>query len=174
MSSPFVGEIRMFGGNFAPTGWAFCDGSAQSPDQASSLFELIGTTFGGDGSFTFNLPDLRGRVPIHRGQGPSISQHYAVGGWGGVESVTLATQQMPVHNHLMQASDASGQQPQPTNAYLAQTNPGFPYVAPFDTAASLNAGSVSGIGGSQPHENMAPSLAVSFIISMDGIFPSQA
>jgi microcystin-dependent protein len=113
-------------------------------------------------------------VPIHQGQGPGISQSYVIGERAGVEAVTLTQQQIPVHTHPMQASSESGQQPQPTNAFLAQTNPGFPYVAASQPVVSLNAASVAVVGGSQPHENMAPFLVVSFIISLFGVYPSQS
>src|SRR5262245_32525799 len=166
MGEPFVGEIRMFGGSFAPAGWAFCNGALMPISENETLFNLIGTTYGGDGQETFALPDLQGRVPLHAGQGPGISQNYQLGETGGVESVTLTAQQIPIHTHVMMASGANGQQPQPTNMFLAQTNPGFPYVALSQPFKQLNAGSVGPIGGSQPHENMSSFLAVSFIISL--------
>ena len=171
MSSPFIGEIRMFGGNFAPTGWAFCDGSTQSVSQNETLFYFIGTTYGGDGQQTFALPDLQGRVPIHQGQGPGMSHDYVLGEKGGVESVTLSVPQLPAHTHAMAASSANAQRPQPANGFLAQTNPGFPYVAPMSTDDELRSNSVGVVGGGWPHTNMAPSLAISFIISLNGIPP---
>jgi microcystin-dependent protein len=174
MSSPFVGEIRMFGGNFAPMGWAFCDGSMQSVSQNDTLFSAIGATYGGDGQETFALPDLQGRIPIHQGQGTGMSHNYVLGEKGGVETVTLSVPQMPAHTHAMAASSANGQQPQPANGFLAQTNPGFPYVAPMSTDDQLQSNSVGGAGGGQPHENMAPSLAINFIISLNGFFPTQS
>jgi len=172
MGEPYIGEIRMFGGNFAPAGWAFCNGALMPISENDALFTLIGTTYGGDGQETFALPNLQGRVPIHAGQGPGISQSYVLGEMGGVESVTLTVQQIPNHNHAMMASNANGQQPQPTNGFLALTNPGFPYVANSQPFKQLNANSVGPIGGSQPHENMGPFLAINFIISLFGIFPS--
>ena len=138
------------------------------------MFTLIGTTYGGDGQETFNLPDLQGRVPIHQGQGPGISQNYVIGEKAGVESVTLTAQQMPVHTHPMMASgDATGNSrsrptgswPRPIRAFRTS-----PSSQPFK---QLNAGSVAVVGGSQPHDNMAPYLAISFIISLFGVFPSQ-
>src|SRR5688500_15959800 len=117
MGEPFVGEIRMFGGSFAPAGWAFCDGALMPISENETLMKLIGTTYGGDGQSTFALPDLQGRVPIHQGQGPGISQNYLIGESGGVESVTLTTQQTPIHNHAFLAATANGQQPQPTNGF---------------------------------------------------------
>jgi microcystin-dependent protein len=173
MGEPFIGEIRMFGGSFAPAGWAFCNGATMPIAENDVLFTLIGTTYGGDGQETFNLPDLQGRVPMHQGQGPGISQNYVIGEKAGVESVTLTAQQIPVHTHPMMASGNAGQQPQPTNGFLALTNPGFPYVASSQPFKQLNAGSVAVVGGSQPHDNMAPYLAISFIISLSGVFPSQ-
>jgi microcystin-dependent protein len=173
MGEPFVGEIRMFAGNFAPAGWAFCNGATLPIAENDTLFTLIGTTYGGDGQETFNLPDLQGRVPVHQGQGPGISQNYTIGEKAGVESVTLTVQQIPIHSHAMLASAANGQQPQPTNGFLAQTNPGFPYVAASQPVTALNAGSIGPIGGSQPHDNMAPYLTINFIISLFGVFPAQ-
>jgi microcystin-dependent protein len=173
MSQPYVGEIRMFGGTFAPVGWHFCDGTLLPISENETLFNLIGTTYGGDGQETFGLPDLQGRVPVHAGQGPGISQNYQLGEKAGVETVTLTPQQIPIHSHSMLASGDNGQQPQPTNAFLAQTNPGFPYVANSQPFRPLNANSVSVVGGSQPHENMMPFLAINFIISLFGIFPHQ-
>ena len=171
MGEPFVGEIRIFAGSFAPSGWAFCDGSPLPISENDTLFNLIGTTYGGDGQTTFNLPDLRGRVPIHQGQGQA--GNYVIGEAGGVESVTLSSQQIPAHNHTMMASTDNGQQPQPTGGYLAQTNPGFPYVAVSQPFVQLNSGAAAPVGGSQPHENMAPSLVISYIISLFGVYPQQ-
>jgi microcystin-dependent protein len=172
MSDPYIGEIRMFGGNFAPVAWAFCQGQLMSIAQNEALFTLLGTTYGGDGQETFGLPNVASRIPMHFGKGPSISQTYQIGEAAGVESVTLTTQQIPVHNHAMLASGANGQQPQPQNAYLAQTNPGFPYVAASTPVINFNAGALAPVGGSQPHENLQPFLVVTFIISLYGIFPS--
>src|SRR6478609_2130708 len=109
MGQPFVGEIRMFGGNFAPAGWAFCSGQLMPISENDTLFNLIGTTYGGDGQETFALPDLQSRIPMHQGQGPGIGQNYVIGEKDGVESVTLTTQQIPVHNHILLGSSTSGQ-----------------------------------------------------------------
>jgi microcystin-dependent protein len=172
MSSPFVGEIRMFGGNFPPAGWAFCDGSLLSIAENETLFNLIGTTFGGDGQSTFALPDLRGRIPIHQGTGAGLSTHI-MGEISGMETVTLTVQQIPAHGHVFSGSTASAAELSPAGAVVASpTNidlyrPG----ATIDQALAPNAISVS--GGSQPHDNMQPFLCVSFIISLFGIFPSQ-
>lgn len=171
MGEPFIGEIRMFAGNFAPAGWAFCQGQLMPISQNDTLFVLLGTTYGGDGQETFGLPNLSSRIPIGMGQGPGISQNYQLGEQAGVESVTLSTQQIPVHTHAFLASAANGQQPQPQNAVLAQTNPGFPYVANSSPYVQLNANAASVVGGNQPHENCQPFLVISYIISLYGIFP---
>ena len=174
MGEPYIGEIRMFGGNFAPAGWAFCNGRLMPISENDALFTLIGTTYGGDGQETFALPNLQGRVPIHAGQGPGHQPELRHSGrWRASRVVTLTAQQIPIHTHAMLASSANGQQPQPTNGFLAQTDPGFPYVAQSQPFKQLNANSVGPIGGSQPHDNMEPYLAISFIISLFGVFPSQ-
>jgi microcystin-dependent protein len=171
MSDPFVGEIRMFGGNFAPLGWAFCDGSLLPISENDVLFVLIGTTYGGDGQTTFQLPDLRGRVPIHLGQGPGSSNNYVLGEMGGVESVTLTNGQIPQHTHPLLATSAAADQTSPKGNLLARADVDM-YAA--DSAdQTMHGNSLTAAGGSQPHENMAPYLAVSFIISLYGIFPSQ-
>ncbi|PYP82435.1 MAG: phage tail protein [Candidatus Angelobacter sp. Gp1-AA117] len=166
MSSPYIGEIRMFAGNFAPVGWAFCNGQIIPIDQNDALFNLIGTTYGGDGQTTFALPDLQSRVPIHVGSG------FALGQTGGAETVTLTTQQIPIHSHLSQASSAVGAAPNPLNNTWAKQDSLSPYssAAP-DTAMDPAALGVS--GGSQPHDNMMPFLVINFILSLFGIFPSQ-
>lgn len=171
MSNPFVGEIRMFGGNFAPAGWALCQGQLLPISENDTLFNLIGTTYGGDGQETFGLPDLQGRIPLHQGQGPGITQNYIIGEESGVESVTLTNQQIPIHTHALLGASEAGQQPQPQNAFLAQTNPGFMYVAFSNPLANLNSNSLTPVGGSQPHENMHPYLVLNFIISLFGIYP---
>lgn len=171
MSDPYLGEIRLFGSNFNPAGWAFCDGSLLPIDQFDALFNLIGTTYGGDGVTTFALPDLRGRVPIHYGQGPGLSNNYVIGELGGVESVTLTTQQIPIHNHPVGAANgATGTTP--ASAVPAAVTAGARYYS--GTPSSTVLMTQSGItGGSQPHDNMAPFLCVSFIICLFGTFPSQ-
>jgi microcystin-dependent protein len=173
MGEPYIGEIRMFGGSFAPAGWAFCNGALLPISENDTLFNLIGTTYGGDGQETFALPNLQSRLPIHAGQGPGISQTYQLGEMGGVESVTLTVQQIPSHTHPMLGASQNGQQPQPTNGILAQTNPGFPYVATSQPFHPLASSSIGAAGGSQPHDNMAPFLVISFIISLFGVFPQQ-
>ncbi|MDQ3914908.1 MAG: tail fiber protein [Actinomycetota bacterium] len=170
MAQPYVGEIRMFGGNFAPAGWAFCDGQLLPISENETLFQLIGTTYGGDGQSTFALPDLQGRIPIHQGQGSGLSNH-TIGEKAGVDSVTLTIQQMPVHNHALLASLNVGGASNPGNQMLAAgTNVQFfRAIAPN---ANMAANIVGPAGGSQPHENVMPYLCVNFILSLFGIFPS--
>ena len=179
MSLPYVGEIRMFAGNFAPVGWAFCDGALWPIAENEVLFALIGNIYGGDGIETFAMPDLRGRVPVHVGtlQGDS----YELGKNGGVERVTLSTAEMPSHKHLINASTAA---PPPAGGGINITDgnswvPAAPSPKPKVYAAVapnlLMGGSTIGpTAGGQPHENMAPYLAIQFIISLFGIFPSQS
>jgi microcystin-dependent protein len=173
MGEPFVGEIRMFGGSFAPAGWAMCQGQSMPISENETLFNLIGTTYGGDGQETFNLPDLQGRVPVHVGQGPGITQNYVLGEEGGVETVTLTTQTIPIHNHALLASTDFGQAPQPQNAFFAQPSTGKMYVGAQTPVVNLNNNELTPAGGSQPHENLQPYLTLTFIISLFGVFPSQ-
>src|SRR5438132_4972405 len=168
MSSPFIGEIRMFAGNFAPAGWAFCNGALIPISENDTLFNLIGTTYGGDGQSTFALPDLQGRVPIHAGQGPGITQNYQLGEKAGVESVTLTTNQIPIHTHALLASTNTALDTAPTANVLAATITTKLYTEDV-VDASASAQAVTPAGGSQPHENLMPYLAVSFIISLFGI-----
>jgi len=166
MSSPFIGEIRMFAGNFAPVGWAFCNGALMPIDQNDALFNLIGTTYGGDGQTTFALPNLQSRVPVHVGPG------FALGQSGGVESVTLTTQQIPAHSHVPLALPTSGNLSSPAGGVWASTSPTTLYdnTAPSIAMAATAIGST---GGSQPHDNMIPFLVINFILSLFGVFPSQ-
>jgi len=172
MSQPFVGEIRMFGGTFAPAGWAFCAGQLMPISQNETLFNLIGTTYGGDGQETFAVPDLQGRAPMHFGQGPGISQSYQEGEKGGVESVTLTTSSIPIHNHAFVASGDPATQKTGSNALLAAAVSQV-YLFAADPTSNLAANMLSPVGGSQPHENMQPYLVITFIISLFGIFPHQ-
>jgi len=170
MASPYVGEIRQFAGNFAPVGWGFCDGSLQPIDQNETLFNLIGTTYGGDGQTTFALPDLRGRFPIHQGTGGGGS--YIIGQLSGTETVTLITNQIPAHSHVPAASAAGGSDSPSGNYWGAST--AKPYAANSPAPALLmNTGGVSNTGSNQPHDNMMPYLVINYIISFFGIFPSQ-
>ena len=171
MSNPFIGEIRMFGGSFAPVGWALCNGSPQAISQNDALFQLIGTTYGGDGETTFNLPNLQSRVPMHAGTGPSGTT-YTLGEMAGVESVTLTTQQIPAHTHALLASTDSATKIAGTNGVVAAAvAQSYLFAAPPDT--NLNANMVTPVGGSQPHDNLQPYLAVTFIFSLFGLFPHQ-
>lgn len=173
MSQPFVGEIRMFGGNFAPAGWMFCAGQLLPISENETLFNLIGTTYGGDGQETFGLPNLGSRFPIHAGKGPAISQTYVLGEMGGVESVTVTLNQLPQHTHVMVGSTNIATNPAPTNAVLGTSSLLTPYVG-IAPDANMAAGAIAPAGGSQPHDNMMPFLAISFIISLYGVFPTQS
>lgn len=172
MSNPYVGEIRLFAGNFAPAGWALCQGQLLSIAENDVLFALIGTTYGGDGQATFGLPDLRGRVPVHQGTGPGLSTR-VIGQLGGSETVTLTAGQLPAHSHTLSATTAAASSAAgPSGSLLATSS-----VALYGTgaAASPMAGAaITASGGNQPHENMAPFLGLNYIISLFGIFPSQA
>ena len=168
MAQPYVGEIRMFAGNFAPAGWMFCEGQLLPISENETLFNLIGTTYGGDGQTTFALPDLRGRVPIGMGQGSGLTARQ-LAETGGTESVTLTTQQIPSHNHAMVASNDIPTLSTPANNVTGQAaaklyRPGTPSVA-------LDPQALGTVGGSQPHTNFQPYLCVDFIISLFGIFP---
>ena len=171
MSSPYVGEIRMFGGNFAPVGWALCQGQLLPISENDVLFNLIGTTYGGDGQNTFALPDLRGRVPVHQGTFQGMS--WNVGLAGGVEQVTLTTQQIPAHSHAVLASTATGTSRNPVPDAAPAVAAGDAYVSSLDPVP-LNAQEITSTGGSQPHENMQPFLSINFIISLFGVYPSQS
>src|SRR5947209_10428416 len=171
MPEPFVGEIRMFGGNFPPSGWAFCNGQLIPITENDTLFNLIGTTYGGDGQETFALPDLQSRVPIHQGTGAD-GITYQLGEQGGVESVTLTTQQIPIHTHSMIATTGLGAAPSPAGNILAQCAAVKMYSGAAATTP-LNNQTITPAGGSQPHENLQPYLAINFIISLFGVFPTQ-
>jgi microcystin-dependent protein len=172
MSDPYIGEIRMFGGSFAPAGWAFCQGQLMPISENDALFTLIGTTYGGDGQETFGIPDLQGRIPLHAGKGPGITQTYQQGEKAGVESVTLTIQQIPVHTHAVVATDAIGSEPNAANNFLASCFSINVYGV-FTPTNAFAATAITPTGGSQPHENLMPYLCISFIISLFGIFPSQ-
>lgn len=170
MSQPYIGEIRLFGGNFAPVGWNFCDGSTLAISQYTALYQLIGTTYGGNGQTTFNLPDLRGRVPVHMGQGAGL-QNYVLGQLAGSETVTLTAAQVAVHSHGALGSVGA---PSATPQNATWGNSGI-NTHIFGTPAnnSMNSASVAATGGNQPHDNLTPFQAVSFIIALVGVFPSQ-
>ncbi|MES2709268.1 MAG: tail fiber protein [Verrucomicrobiota bacterium] len=170
MAQPFVGEIRIFAGNFAPSGWEFCSGQLLPISENDTLFTLIGTTYGGDGQETFGLPDLRGRLPLHQGTGAGIT--YIIGESGGTEEVTLNSNQMPAHTHPQVVSTSIGNLPNPENAVPAESSTGSVYQSASPTVA-MSASMVSVVGGSQPHSNFQPYLCVNYIISLFGIYPSQ-
>lgn len=168
--TPYVGEIRLFAGTFAPAGWLFCEGQQLPISDNETLFQLIGTTYGGDGEQTFHLPDLRGRVPVHMGARPG-GQHVHLAEAAGVEQVTLTVQQMPAHTHAPVAGRGSGVRATPAGGTWAAA----PTARPYTDAAPdvpLHPGSLAPAGGSRPHDNMQPYLAVHFIISLFGVFPS--
>ncbi len=171
MGEPFVGEIRMFAGNFPPNGWAFCEGQTMPISENEVLFQLIGTTYGGDGEETFNLPNLASRVPMHMGTGPD-GNTYQIGEMGGVESVTLSVQQIPIHNHAVICSLDPGDATQPAGNVPAQ-NASVTLYRAQDGNQAMSTNAVSPVGGSQPHENLQPYLCINFILSLFGVFPSQ-
>lgn len=165
MAQPYVGEVRMFAGNFAPAGWVFCDGQLLAISENETLFSLIGTTYGGDGQSTFAVPDLRGRLPIH------ASADFVLGQRGGVEEVTLTPNQMPAHGHAALASASIATEGSPQGALLAQATT-FDAYQSTPGALAMASQSLTPVGGSQPHSNLQPYLCVNFIISLYGIFPS--
>jgi microcystin-dependent protein len=174
MAQPYVGEIRMFAGNFAPAGWMFCEGQLVPISEYETLFNLIGTTYGGDGQSTFAMPDMRGRLPLHQGNGFVLAET------GGVEEVTLNVSQIPSHTHYVVARTPTGSAP---NGNATHTTPGGNMLASGTIKAysssvpgamlAMNAAVVTSVGGSQPHENKMPYLCVNYIISLFGIYPSE-
>jgi microcystin-dependent protein len=169
MSEPFLGEIRIFPYNFAPRSWAFCNGQILSIAQNTALFSLLGTTYGGNGTTTFALPDLRGRVAISSGQGPGLS-NYDLGQVGGTESVTLTQNQMPGHSHLASVNNGAATTTRPNNQVPAQSTPA--YAAAGD-GSTFNPAFIQNTGGGQPHGNVQPFLTLNFCIALEGIFPSR-
>ncbi len=173
MSEPFLGEIIMFAGNFAPRGWALCNGQLLSIAQNTALFSILGTTYGGNGQTTFALPDLRGRVPISSGQGPGLSA-YTLGEMSGSETVTLISSQMPAHTHMVNCDNNTIDSPTPANSIPGSN--GFGGTNLYSTQApnnTMNPQMIGVAGGSQPHNNMQPFLVVNFIIALQGLFPSR-
>jgi microcystin-dependent protein len=168
VGEPYIGEIRMFAGNFAPAGWAFCNGQLMPISENDALFTLIGTTYGGDGQQTFALPDLQGRIPMHPG-----STHGPIGEKGGVESVTLTTNQIPVHTHAARCNSNNGTQSTPLQNFWAASAVQLYVDQPNAIPMAMNPNNVGPTGGSQPHENMGPFLVISFILSLFGVFPTQ-
>jgi microcystin-dependent protein len=177
--NPFIGQILMVGFNFAPIGWALCNGQLLSIAQNTALFSLLGTTYGGDGVSTFALPNLQSRVPVHQGQGSGLSP-YVIGSAGGTENVTLLATQMPSHNHLINVNNTPGTLPDPTRNIQAEAATGDPrnptLISQFTAAAptgTMAPTTVSMVGGGQPHANIQPYLTINFIIALQGIFPSR-
>jgi microcystin-dependent protein len=166
MAQPYVGEIRMFAGNFAPAGWMFCEGQLLPISEYETLFNLIGTTYGGDGQSTFALPDLRGRLPLHQGNGFILAET------GGAEEITLTVSQIPAHSHPFLASTSAGSQGNPAGNVTAQNTLVQIYAEDVPTV-NMGNNAIGPVGGSQPHTNFQPYLCVDFIISLFGIFPSQ-
>lgn len=167
MSQPYVGEIRMFAGNFAPAGWMFCEGQLLPISEYQTLFNLIGTTYGGDGQSTFALPDLRGRLPIHQGNGFTLAET------GGVETVTLTVSTIPAHSHPYLGSTAGVNSGSTNNAVVGQTPTTVKLFSGVAPSAAMASNSITSTGGSQPHDNFQPYLCIDFIISLFGVFPSQ-
>ena len=171
MSEPFLGQIEMFAFNFAPRGWAKCDGQILPINQNQSLYSLLGTTYGGDGRTSFGLPDLRGRAPMHEGSPPGGASR-SLGQKGGSETVALTTAEMPAHTHAAMASSSAGDNPNPEGRVLAGTAPGEVYRDPVNLA-DLRSGTIANAGTGQVHENMQPYLAITFCIALQGLFPSR-
>jgi microcystin-dependent protein len=167
MAQPYVGEIRIFAGNFAPAGWNFCDGTLLAISENDTLFNLIGTTYGGDGQSTFALPDLRGRIPLHFGNGFTLAET------GGVETVTLTVSQIPAHSHSFLGTSGTANQTNPSGNVVAQSLGGATLFNSANPNTAMDSHATSPIGGSQPHDNFQPYLCLDFIISLFGIFPSQ-
>ena len=171
MSEPFVGEVRMFAGNFAPRGWAFCDGQLLAVSQNDALFSLLGTIYGGDGRTTFGLPDLRGRIPIHAGTGPGLSPH-RLGAKSGAEKETITVNQLPSHGHPLRGSADNGPDANPSGNFLAGSTVIQPYAQEI-TTDNFASSSITNVGGSRSHTNLMPFLCIHFIIALVGIYPSR-
>lgn len=172
MSEPFVGEVRMFAGNFAPRGWAFCDGQLLAVSQNDALFSLLGTIYGGDGRTTFGLPDMRGRLALHAGHGPGLSDR-RLGAKGGTEKETLTVNQLPSHTHGASANNTTGSAATPTGAFAKDTTGSNIYVQNMTVPTNLNSNGMSHVGGSRSHDNMMPYLCINYIIALVGIYPSR-
>ena len=173
MSAPFVAEIRIFAGNFAPTGWALCNGQLMPISQNTALFSLLGTFYGGDGKTTFALPDLQGRAPMHQGSGSGLSERI-IGESAGEEFVTLIESEMPAHVHTVNARSSLSTQPSPVNNIWSGNNVARQYVTSNTTPGNLNPIAITPSGGSVPHNNMPPYLILTFIIALQGIFPPRS
>jgi len=172
MSEPFVGEIKMFAGNFAPRGWALCDGQLLAVSQNDALFSLLGTTYGGDGRTTFALPDMRGRIPMHAGSGSGLSQRL-LGQKGGSETHTLSINEIPNHTHSVQALNKPGDSGNPEDRYWAASSGAPMAYSNADPDVNLAGEAIDSAGGNQSHYNMMPNLCINFIIALFGIYPSR-
>ena len=173
MSEPFIAEIRIFAGNFAPRSWAFCNGQLLPIAQNTALFSLIGTIYGGDGRTTTALPNMQGKAPMHPGRGPGLTDR-RLGQRGGTETVTLTEAQMPSHNHNLQAANAPGTTFSPTStSYLSRSVGGNVYDSTDNLNNALNVGTLQNTGGNQAHNNMQPFLAINYIIALQGLYPSR-
>jgi microcystin-dependent protein len=172
MSQPFLGEVRVFGFNFAPRGWAFCRGQVMSVSQNTALFSLLGTNYGGNGTSTFALPNLQGNIPISSGQGPGLST-YTVGEQGGSAGVTLLSNQLPAHAHTLPAGAGASTATPAANTFLGAGQRGKTVYATATDGTTMNAASVAPAGGSQPHNNLMPYIAMNYCIALQGIFPSR-
>ncbi|MEM7049394.1 MAG: tail fiber protein [Acidobacteriota bacterium] len=171
MSEPFLAEVRMVGFNFAPRGWAFCDGQILPINQNQSLYSLLGTTYGGDGRTSFGLPDMRGRVPMHVGRSNGGGDHRE-GQKSGEETHTLSGAEMPQHDHVLQVTNNNGTTDQPNGRVLARAV-GATIYGEFGSQVAMATGTVANVGGGQAHDNMQPYLAVNFVIALQGLFPSR-
>ena len=171
MSEPFIGQIKMFAGNYAPRGYALCDGAILNPSQNTPLFSLLGTIYGGNGRFNFALPDLRGRVPIHQGDGRGLTPR-RIGNAGGAATVSLTTDELSTHTHPFQASTVDGGSRTPANTVVSHTAEGN-FYATTAPSVDMDSKAVEGTGGGQPHLNLMPYLAINFIIALTGTYPSR-
>lgn len=170
MSQPYIGQIKIFAGTFAPAGWVFCDGRLLAIAENSALFALIGTIYGGDGQVTFGVPDLRGRLALNQGQGPGLS-NYVIGQALGSETVTLTQTQLPAHSHSVSGNSAAGGTTPSGSSWAVGSLSAY---GPSATLQGMNPAGVTFSGGSQPHSNMMPFLALNYILSLFGIFPPQS
>jgi microcystin-dependent protein len=170
MADPFLAEIRIFGFNFAPSGWALCDGQLLAIAQSTALFSLLGTTYGGDGKITFALPDMQGRAPMFFGQGAGLSL-YNEGEQGGTETVTLLVSEIPLHNHGVMAQSTTGNRTSPVSNAFTRASAGKPYIPTNTTLVNMSTQALAPAGGDQPHNNMMPYLTLNFCIALQGIFP---
>lgn len=171
MADPFIAEIRIFAGNFAPRGWSFCNGALLPIAQNTALFSLIGTTYGGDGRTTTALPNLQGRAPMHAGNGPGLTSR-RLGDRGGTATETLSEAQLPNHNHSVGAAPFRANSGNTSGTVLAVSSGAASYVAPGGADVQMHADTIASTGGGQSHNNLQPYLAMNFIIALQGIFPS--